>query len=280
MLQVTKRFYPGLLEVDVASTFKVFSMEWTIQEVARKAGTTSRTLRHYDQIGLLSPSHIGHNGYRYYDATAVVRLQRILLLRELGMGLPEIAEVLSRNTDEITALEKHREVLQTEVTRIARQVAAVEHSIAVLKGKEELDMSNTFDGFDHTQYKDEVEERWGRDAYAKSNNWWNGLGSEGQEKWMQDVASLNQAWIATHEAGVASDSTEARALAKRHIAWLSAIPGTPSHKSAEHTDAYVRGLAEMYVADERFAANYGGVEGAGFVRDALVSYLDSENAIH
>ena len=80
-------------------------MEWTIQEVARKAGTTSRTLRHYDQIGLLSPSHIGHNGYRYYDATAVVRLQRILLLRELGMGLPEIAEVLSRNTDEIAALE-------------------------------------------------------------------------------------------------------------------------------------------------------------------------------
>ena len=165
-------------------------MEWTIQEVARKAGTTSRTLRHYDQIGLLSPSHIGHNGYRYYDATAVVRLQRILLLRELGMGLPEIAEVLSRNTDEIAALEKHREVLQAEVTRIARQVAAVEHSIDVLKGKEELDMSNTFDGFDHTQYKDEVEERWGRDAYAESNDWWNRLGSEGQEKWMQEVASL------------------------------------------------------------------------------------------
>ena len=73
-------------------------MEWTIQEVARKAGTTSRTLRHYDQIGLLSPSHIGHNGYRYYDATAVVRLQRILLLRELeDMSYAELAVTLGVN---------------------------------------------------------------------------------------------------------------------------------------------------------------------------------------
>ena len=73
-------------------------MEWSIQQIAKLAGTTSRTLRHYDDIGLLAPSSIGHNGYRHYDEVALVRLQRILLLRELGLGLPQIAEVLARES--------------------------------------------------------------------------------------------------------------------------------------------------------------------------------------
>ncbi|GAA3200026.1 hypothetical protein GCM10020255_104150 [Rhodococcus baikonurensis] len=61
--------------------------EWSIQELAKSAGTTSRTLRHYGDLGLLEPSRIGANGYRFYDEDALVRLQRILLLRELGLGL-------------------------------------------------------------------------------------------------------------------------------------------------------------------------------------------------
>jgi DNA-binding transcriptional MerR regulator len=68
--------------------------EWSIQDLARAAGTTSRTLRYYGQLGLLAPSRIGSNGYRYYDQESLVRLQRILLLRELGLGLPAIADVL------------------------------------------------------------------------------------------------------------------------------------------------------------------------------------------
>ncbi|MFE7651143.1 MerR family transcriptional regulator [Streptomyces phaeoluteigriseus] len=70
--------------------------DWSIQEIARLAGTTSRTLRHYDDIGLLPPSRIAANGYRHYDGEALVRLQRILLLRELGFGLPQIADVPHR----------------------------------------------------------------------------------------------------------------------------------------------------------------------------------------
>ena len=81
------------------------TMEWSIQQIAKLAGTTSRTLRHYDDIGLLAPSSVGGNGYRYYDQAALVRLQRILLLRELGLGLPQIAEVLDREASEEHALE-------------------------------------------------------------------------------------------------------------------------------------------------------------------------------
>jgi DNA-binding transcriptional MerR regulator len=75
-------------------------MEWSIQDIARLAGTTSRTLRHYGDVGLLEPSRVAANGYRYYDAAALARLQRILLLRELGLGLPAIADVLAGQTDD------------------------------------------------------------------------------------------------------------------------------------------------------------------------------------
>uniref|UniRef100_UPI00046258CB MerR family transcriptional regulator n=1 Tax=Arthrobacter sp. TB 26 TaxID=494420 RepID=UPI00046258CB len=79
-------------------------MEWSVQQIARTAGTTSRTLRHYDDIGLLKPSRTGDNGYRFYDQASLVRLQRILLLRDLGLGLPAIAEVLRREPDAEQAL--------------------------------------------------------------------------------------------------------------------------------------------------------------------------------
>ena len=76
-------------------------MEASIQEVARLTGTTSRTLRHYDDIGLLPPSRVGANGYRWYDDDALVRLQRILLLRELGLGLDPIRRLLDEQADEL-----------------------------------------------------------------------------------------------------------------------------------------------------------------------------------
>ncbi|MBX3087708.1 MAG: MerR family transcriptional regulator, partial [Cryobacterium sp.] len=104
-------------------------MEWSIQQIARIAGTTSRTLRHYDDFGLVPPTRIGGNGYRYYDESALVRLQRVLLLRELGLGLPQIAEILDRESDEISALTTHLAILRQEQERLERQIAAVEHTI-------------------------------------------------------------------------------------------------------------------------------------------------------
>ena len=141
-------------------------MDRSIQDVARLAGTTSRTLRHYDRMGLLPPSRVGSNGYRYYDDDALVRLQRILLLRDLGLGLPAIAEVLNRDTEPARALQKHLGWLKQEQERLARQIASVSLTIKQLEGGEQLMAENMFNGFDHTQYKDEVEERWGTYAYA------------------------------------------------------------------------------------------------------------------
>ncbi len=255
--------------------------DWSIQEIARLAGTTSRTLRHYDDVGLLPPSRIAHNGYRHYDEAALVRLQRILLLRELGLGLPQIAEVLNpvnaRQSEE-SALETHLALLREEQNRLARQIASVENTINALKGGEELMAENMFDGFDHTQYKEEVEERWGRKAYADSDRWWRGMTDAERADWQQRVSDLGRDWIAAAESGIDPASAEAQDVARRHVEWLTGIPGTPAAVPGGDVKGYVIGLGEMYVADPRFGANYatsaGGAQGAEFVRDALRIYAD------
>jgi DNA-binding transcriptional MerR regulator len=250
-------------------------MEWSIQQIARLAGTTSRTLRHYDELGLVPPSRIGSNGYRYYDEHALVRLQRVLLLRELGLGLPQIADVLAQEYDEASALTTHLSLLRQEQDRLARQIAAVAHTINALRGGEELMAETMFDGFDHTQYKDEVEQRWGKDAYARSNAWYRGMSDEERRNWLARAEQLGLDWIAAAEAAdTTPDSPEAEDLARRHIDWLRGIPGTPAAEPGGDLVAYLRALAEVYVADERFAANYGGVRGASFVRDALLAYIE------
>ncbi len=251
-------------------------MERSIQQLARLAGTTSRTLRHYDDVGLLPPSRTGGNGYRYYDDAALLRLQRILLLRELGLGLPAIAAVLDRETDPARALRAHLDWLQAEQQRLARQIASVRHTIDTLEQGEELMAQNMFDGFDHTQYKEEVEQRWGTDAYARSDGWWRGLGAAGQQEWKAHSARLIQDWVAAAASGEAPEGPHAQELAARHVDWLRAVPGTPAAEPDGDLKAYVTGLGDMYVADSRFAANYGGEAGATFVRDALRAYADQQ----
>ena len=128
-------------------------MEWSVQQIAKLAGTTSRTLRHYDDIGLLKPSRTGDNGYRYYDQAALVRLQRILLLRELGLGLPAVAEVIGQESNAEKALGWHLEWLRQEQDRLSRQIASVQQTIAAVKEGTGIMAEKMFDGFDHTQYK-------------------------------------------------------------------------------------------------------------------------------
>ena len=246
-------------------------MEWSIQEVSRLAGTTSRTLRHYDDVGLVPPSRVGSNGYRYYDERALTRLQRILMLRDLGLGIPAIAAILEGQRDDARALANHLHWLRQEQDRLGRQITSVENTISRMEGGEQLMAEEMFDGFDHTRYKEEVEQRWGEQAYADSDRWWRSLSADEKAAFQDETKQLGADWMAAAERGVPADGDEAQALAARHVAWLSGIPGTPGAAKQ-----YVLGLADMYVADPRFAANYGGGAGAEFVRDALRTYAERE----
>jgi len=243
--------------------------EWSIQELARLAGTTSRTLRHYQAEHLLEPSRVGDNGYRYYTEASLIRLQRILLLRELGLGLPAIRTVLADHPASVPALRTHLELLRSEQERLARQIASVQHTIEEEEGGGDLMAEKMFDGFDHTAYKDEVEQRWGREAYASGDRWWRGKSDAERAEWKAASDSLLADWRNAAESGVAPDSERAQALARRQYDWLTGIPGTPATPDGRPTREYYLGLAEMYPADERFAANYGGRPGAEFTRDAM-----------
>lgn len=249
-------------------------MDWSIQDIARLAKTTSRTLRHYGTVGLLEPSRIGSNGYRYYDERALVRLQRILMLRELGLGLPAIAEVLAHETDEGPALRSHLTWLRQERERLAVQIRSVENTIATLDRREQLMAQDMFDGFDHTAHQKEVEERWGKETYARSDAWWTGMTPAEKTAWRERARQLGTDWLAAATAHAAPEGPEAQGLAQRQFDWLRAVPGTNEGGAAGPAKEYFVGLAEMYVADERFAAFYGGQAGAEFVRDAMVVYAD------
>ncbi|WP_328408002.1 MerR family transcriptional regulator [Nocardia sp. NBC_00403] len=247
------------------------SGEWSIQDLAKAAGTTSRTLRHYGQLGLLLPSRIGANGYRYYDQNSLVRLQRILLLRELGLGLPAIAEVLNGHQDTTAALRAHLELLRQEQDRIRRQIESVTTTLHKTERGEQLMAAEVFDGFDHTKYKDEVIERWGKDAYESGDRWWRSLSEADKMAYQQTHIDIAADYGRARAAGRTPDSDEVQAIAQRHRDWL----GDGWHGRQLTAEAFI-GLGEMYVADMRFRKNYD-VHGEGiaeFVRDAMKVYAE------
>ncbi|MFD5337516.1 MerR family transcriptional regulator [Streptomyces hawaiiensis] len=138
-------------------------MDWPIAEVARMSGVTARTLRHYDETGLLTPARIGANGHRYYEERQLLRLQQILVLRALGVGLPEIDRILSEQVDEVDALRGHHRRLLAERDRLDALAGTVSRTIAELEQsrKDGHPMTinrpeNLFEGVTPSQYEENM----------------------------------------------------------------------------------------------------------------------------
>jgi MerR family transcriptional regulator, thiopeptide resistance regulator len=107
-------------------------MVYTVKKLAELAGISIRTIRYYDEIGLLKPAYYGENGYRYYEDTQLLVLQQILFFRELGFELKQIRKILGRNDfDKIAALHSHKKVLQKDVERIRQLIKTIEKTIKV-----------------------------------------------------------------------------------------------------------------------------------------------------
>ncbi|MFF2950578.1 MerR family transcriptional regulator [Kitasatospora sp. NPDC057965] len=106
---------------------------WPIADVARMSGVTARTLRHYDEIALLPPAGVGANGHRYYGESELLRLQQILVLRALGLGLSEIGRILATRVDELEALRGHHRRLLAERDRLDALAATVARTISDLE---------------------------------------------------------------------------------------------------------------------------------------------------
>lgn len=243
-----------------------------IADVARAAGVSSRTLRHYDAIGLLPATAIGDGGLRRYDDRALVRLQRILLLRGLGLGLSAIRDVLDGEQDDVVALTIHVAWLERERDRIARQLAAVRTTITKLRGGADMSTQDTFDGFDQTRFRAEVAERWGADAWERGATWWDAEDPAAKRAFQDEQRAIAADAAALAASGDGPSSPRGVELARRQFAWL-----TRATPPAELTADRFRTLADMYVADERFthAYEWAGPGAARALRDAMHALADA-----
>jgi MerR family transcriptional regulator, thiopeptide resistance regulator len=151
-------------------------MRYTVKQLSRLAGITTRTLHYYDEVGLLRPAAYGENGYRYYDGQDALRLQQILFYRELDFSLGQIKAILDRpDFDLLTALEGHKRGLHERVLRLNRLIATVDKTIQHIQGEIEMAQADFYKGFDEAQQKtrfDEAEQRWG-ESVSESRKQWN-----------------------------------------------------------------------------------------------------------
>jgi DNA-binding transcriptional MerR regulator len=131
---------------------------YTIKELADMAGVTTRTLRYYDQLGLLVPAEIGQNGYRYYDHKNLLRLQQILFFKELDVPLRDIKEMLCRPDFQLQKiLNSHQRALKTQLRRIEKLLETIEKTISSLEGDGTMSDKEYFEGFDETRYEEEAQ---------------------------------------------------------------------------------------------------------------------------
>lgn len=123
-------------------------MQYSISQVATMAGVSARTLRHYDEIGLLAPAAVSTNGYRWYVRSQLRRLQRILLLRDLDVPLSRINAILAGDEDEAAALRQHLRLVTAERDRLERIAATISRTVDDLEGRHRLPDEEFFRGLD------------------------------------------------------------------------------------------------------------------------------------
>lgn len=251
-------------------------MAWSIADVARMSGVTSRTLRHYDEIGLLPPAWTGGNGHRYYEEAELLRLQQILLMRELGLGLREIQAVLDSQVDRLAALREHYERLLCERDRLEALVRTVGRTITELEEGEDDGMTkinrpeNLFEGFGpvDAEADAEVRERWPRE-WEQSRQAVEAMTAEDTERWQREVTAQMVRMAEFMVAGVPVADPAVQAEVEAHYRGVCRF-WTPN------ACAY-RGLGQTYVDDPKFRANFDRIaEGlAAYQRDAMVVYADA-----
>jgi DNA-binding transcriptional MerR regulator len=237
----------------------------SIGRLAQISGCTSRTLRHYQEIGLLQPLKIKADGERFYGPDQVLRLQHILVLKQTGMPLEQIAKVLDSNVSKAAALAEQGGRLDLEIKRLQTMKEAVELTLLRLENKENPVMTESFDGFEQNPYAYEAEQRW-PDNFAESQKRMGKLSPQQRGDVIEAGNQVTREIAVLFNAKAAADSPQVQELIHRHFDWVCNF-WTPQK------DSYI-GSGQMYVDDARFTAHYDGfaVGLAPFIRDAIHHY--------
>jgi DNA-binding transcriptional MerR regulator len=187
---------------------------YTVKQLSDLAGVSVRTLHYYDEIGLLKPSSVGENSYRYYEEGALLRLQQILFFREMDLGLLQIKEILdSPNFDLVEALHTHRHALQAKIDRMQSLINTVDSTIMHLVG--EVTMSKKkkmFQGFTaekEKEYEEEAKRRYGEETVAQTTRRWNSYTEEQKTQIKEEGGAIYLDLVDAMPTGHDSDQTQA-----------------------------------------------------------------------
>ncbi|MEH6990005.1 MerR family transcriptional regulator [Cytobacillus firmus] len=253
-------------------------MEYTVQKLAQLAGVSSRTLRYYDEIGILKPARTNSSGYRIYGQQEVDRLQQILFYRELGVSLDQIKEIITAPAfDAADALKEHREKLLEKRKQLDLLITNVEKTIASAEGRTTMSNKEKFEGFkkkmiedNEKQYGKEIREKYGEETVEKSNAKLMNMTQEEHEAVTKLAEEVNSTLAQAMETGNPAGELAQKA-AGLHKQWITFY-------WSEYSKEAHAGLAEMYVADERFKAYYDKIQpgAAEFLRDAIKIYTGQQ----
>jgi len=254
-------------------------VEYTVQKLAKLAGVSTRTLRYYDEFGILKPARINSSGYRIYGKQEVNRLQQIMFFRELGVSLESIKEIVtSPQFDATEALKKHREKLLEKRKQLDLLIANVEKTMAESEGRIIMTDREKFEGFkqkliddNEKLYGKEIREKYGDEQVEKSNKMIKNMTAEQYAQAEKLNAELFDTLKEAMKTGDPAGELAQRA-ADLHRQWLC-------HFWDFYSKEAHAGIAQMYAADERFKAYYDKEQPgtAEFLRDAILIYTGMHN---
>ena len=250
----------------------VTETHFTVKQLADVAGVSARTLHYYDEIGLLKPARDPGNGYRIYAYPALLRLQQILFLRELGFSLDDIQTILDQpGFDLLPALEQHRQTLKERQERLEHLLLTVERTILHLRGSIEMESKELFEGFSaekQKEYEEEIRQRYGEENLRVSRQRWGSYSEEKKRQIMEEGGVNYQALVAAMPYGPASpQAQEGVARWHQHLRYFN-----------EPTTEVLLGLGDLYNEDPRFAAFFQRIHPvlADFMRQAIQIYCQGK----
>jgi DNA-binding transcriptional MerR regulator len=229
----------------------------TVSELAKLSGVSVRALHHYDRIGLLKPASIGTNRYRHYGRDELLRLQQILLHRELGIPLDEIGAILDApGFDRLEALKLQRTRLAEQAERYAELVRTIDRTIASLNGDTIMTNADLYRGIapeKQAEYEAWLNENFGGDMpdrIAASRKAYAALTEAEKAQRLDELRSIETAWAEAMKTGIPAESTALDPLLKRHRAWVAAMWDKPCPAKA------YQGLADLHLGHPDFVARY------------------------
>lgn len=253
-------------------------MEYTVQKLGQIAGISTRTLRYYDEIGILKPARINSSGYRLYGPVEVDLLQQILFYRELDMALDSIKDIVTDSSfDAAKALKEHREKLLIKKERLDLLILNIDKTINSSKGRIDMTDNEKFNGFkqklvdeNEKKYGDEIREKYGDETIDKSNNKVKGMSKSQMDEATRLATEIIETLADAFKTGNPAGELAQRA-AELHKKWLCFYWN-------EYSKQAHAGLAQMYVDDERFTAYYDEKQPgtAVFLRDAILIYTGNK----